>query len=172
MRSSDRKILIGKLGKPHGIKGYVYFHYYGQDLSNLQIYENLQIQDHGSFKLDRVQQKANRLIIKLAGFNDRNLVENLRNKEVYINETDLPSLDEGEYYLYQLEGLVVKNLENRTLGMVKRTFGTKSNEVLVIESTEDSVDDEERLMPYVKPEVIKEINLDEGLILVDWPESY
>jgi 16S rRNA processing protein RimM len=56
--------------------------------------------------------------------------------------------------------------------MVKRTFGTKSNEVLVIESTEDSVDDEERLLPYVKPEVIKEINLDEGLIVVDWPESY
>ena len=172
MRSSDRKILIGKLGKPHGIKGYVYFHYYGQDLSNLQIYEKLQIQDQGSFKLDRVQQKADRLIIKLVGINDRNLVENLRNKEVYIEETDLPTLDEGEYYLYQLEGLLVKNLENKILGMVKSSFGTKSNEVLVIESTEDSVDNEERLLPYVKSEVIKEINLDEGMMLVDWPESY
>ena len=33
MRSNDRKILIGKLGKPHGVKGYLYLHYYGDDLS-------------------------------------------------------------------------------------------------------------------------------------------
>ena len=152
--------------------GTAYFHYYGQDLSNLQIYEKLQIQDHGSFKLDRVEQKADRLIIKLVGINDRNLVENLRNKEVYINETDLPSLDEGEYYLYQLEGLVVKNLENRTLGMVKRTFGTKSNEVLVVRNTDKSIDNKERLIPYIKSEVVKEINLDNGYVLVDWPEDF
>ena len=81
------------------------------------------------------------------------------------------SLDEGEYYLYQLEGLVVKNLEHKILGEVKGT-GTKSNEVLVVESTEDGVDSEERLLPYVKPQVIKEINLHEGFILVDWPENY
>ena len=55
---------------------------------------------------------------------------------------------------------------------MKGTFGTKSNEVLVVESTEDSVDSEERLLPYVKPQVIKEINLHEGFILVDWPENY
>ena len=172
MRSKDRKILIGKLGKPHGIKGFVYFHYYGQDLSNLEIYKKLHIQDHSTFQLDKIGQKADRLIIKLDGCDDRNSAENLRNKEVYIEETDLPTLDEGEYYLYQLEGLLVKNLENKILGMVKSSFGTKSNEVLVIESTENSVDKEERLLPYVKSEVIKEINLDEGMMLVDWPESY
>ena len=55
---------------------------------------------------------------------------------------------------------------------MKGTFGTKSNEVLVVESTEDSVDSEERLLPYVIPQVIKEINPDEGFILVDWPENY
>lgn len=172
MRSKDRKILIGKLGKPHGIKGFVYFHYYGQDLSNLETYKKLHIQDHSTFQLDKIEQKADRLIIKLDGCDDRNSAENLRNKEVYIEETDLPTLDEGEYYLYQLEGLLVKNLENKILGMVKSSFGTKSNEVLVIESTENSVDNEERLLPYVKSEVIKEINLDEGMMLVDWPESY
>lgn len=172
MRSTDRKILIGKIGKPHGVKGFVYFHYYGKDISNLLTYDKLYIEDDSTFELDKVQQKSNRLIIKLVGFNNRNLVENFRNKDVYVDENDLPLLDEGEYYLYQLEGLVVKNLENKILGEVKGTFGTKSNEVLVVESTEDSIDSEERLLPYVKPQVIKEINPDEGFILVDWPEIY
>ena len=172
MRSKDRKILVGKIGKPHGVKGFVYFHYYGQDVSNLQLYDKLHVEDINTFKLDKVQQKSNRLIIKLVGCDDRNLAENLRNKDIYVDEDDLPPLDEGEYYLYQLEGLVVKNLENRILGEVKGTFETKSNEVLVVESTEESIDSEERLLPYVKPHVVKEINPDEGFILVDWPESY
>ena len=172
MRSKDRKILIGKIGKPHGIKGFVYFHYYGKEVSNLQLYDKLHVEDISAFKLDKIQQKSDRLIIKLVGCDDRNLVENLRNKDVYVNEDDLPPLDEGEYYLFQLEGLVVKNLEHKILGEVQGTFGTKSNEVLVVKSTEDSVDSEERLLPYVKPQVIKEINPDEGFILVDWPDNY
>ena len=172
MRSKDRKILIGKIGKPHGIKGFVYFHYYGKEVSNLQLYDKLHVEDISTFKLDKIQQKSDRLIIKLVGCDDRNLVENLRNKDVYVNEDDLPPLDEGEFYLYQLEGLVVKNLEHKILGEVQGTFGTKSNEVLVVKSTEDSVDSEERLLPYVKPQVIKEINPDEGFILVDWPENF
>ena len=74
--------------------------------------------------------------------------------------------------MYQLEGLIVKNLENKFLGNVKGTIGTKSNEVLVVESSNDSIDDEERLIPYVKPQVVKEIKLKEGFILVDWPENF
>ena len=85
MRSKDRKILIGKIGKPHGIKGFVYFHYYGKEVSNLQLYDKLHLEDISTFKLDKIQQKSDRLIIKLVGCDDRNLVENLRNKDVYVD---------------------------------------------------------------------------------------
>ena len=88
MRSKDRKILIGKIGKPHGIKGFVYFHYYGKEVSNLQLYDKLHLEDISTFKLDKIQQKSDRLIIKLVGCDDRNSVENLRNKDVYIDEDD------------------------------------------------------------------------------------
>ena len=94
------------------------------------------------------------------------------NKEVYIHEENLPSLKDGEYYLYQLEGLKVRNLENKILGIVQGSFGTKSNEVLIVQSTKDSIDDKERLLPYIKPQVVKEISLDQGLLLVDWPDNF
>ena len=102
MRSEDRKILIGKLGKPHGIKGYIYFHYYGKDLSTLLNYEELIVEQEKSFKLENTFKKSDRLIIKLEGCDDRNFAEKLRNKEVYIHEINLPPLKDGEYYLYQL----------------------------------------------------------------------
>ena len=172
MRSEDRKVLIGKLGKPHGIKGYIYFHYYGKDLSTLLNYEELIVEQEKSFKLENTFKKSDRLIIKHEACNDRNLAEQLRNKEVYIHEENLPPLINGEYYLYQLEGLKVRNLENKILGVVQGSFGTKSNEVLIVQSTQESIDDKERLLPYIKPQVVKEISLEEGLLLVDWPDNF
>ena len=172
MRSHDRMILLGKLGKPHGVKGYLYFHYYGDDVNNLDSYDSFQTEDGLNLKLEKKFEKSDRLIIKFESFNDRNSIENLRNKDIYILEADMPELDPGEYYLYQLEGLAVHNLQGLNLGKVDGILGTKSNEVLVVESTTASIDDKQRLIPYLKPQVVKNIELEESVIIVDWPEDF
>ena len=172
MRSNDRKILIGKLGKPHGVKGYLYLHYYGDDLSVLDSYESLSLKNSEFLSIEKMFTKGDRLIIKFNEFNDRDSVEFLRNEELFILEGDLPALEDGETYLYQLEGMIVKNLENQVLGKVKGTFGTKSNEVLIVESSYESIDDKERLLPYVKPDVVKDVDLVNKIITVEWLESY
>ena len=172
MRSNDRKILIGKLGKPHGVKGYLYLHYYGDDPLVLDSYESLSLKNSESLSIAKMFTKGDRLIIKFNEFNDRDSVEFLRNEELFILEGDLPALEDGETYLYQLEGMIVKNLENQVLGKVKGTFGTKSNEVLIVESSYESIDDKERLLPYVKPDVVKEVDLVNKIITVEWLESY
>ena len=165
-------ILLGKLGKPHGVKGYLYFHYYGDDVTNLDSYDSFQTEDGLNLKLEKKFEKSDRLIIKFESFNDRNSIENLRNKDIYILEADMPELDPGEYYLYQLEGLAVLNLQGVNLGKVDGILGTKSNEVLVVESTTASIDDKQRLIPYLKPQVVKNIELEESVIIVDWPEDF
>ena len=172
MRSKDRKVLIGKLGKPHGIRGYIYFHYYGKDISLLSNYDNFFVSDTNTFKLEKMFEKSNRLIIKFEESNDRNFAESLRDQDIFVLEEELPSLEDGDYYLFELEGLKVLNLENRILGIVKGTMGTKSNEVLILESCVDSIDNKERLIPYIKPQVVKEISLVDNYLLVDWPEDF
>ena len=135
-------------------------------------YKDLHIDNSTTTKLEKMFEKKDRLIIKLLGCDSRNAAEELRGKEVHILEKNLPDLVKDEYYLYELEGLVVKNLDNVILGKVKETFGTEANDVLVVKTTDESVDDKERLIPYVKPQVVKEILLEEGYILVDWPEDF
>ena len=66
----------------------------------------------------------------------------------------------------------VLNTDNKLLGIVEGTIGTKSNEVLLVRNTDKSIDNKERLIPYIKSEVVKEINLDNGYVLVDWPEDF
>ena len=97
MRSHDRMILLGKLGKPHGVKGYLYFHYYGDDVTNLDSYDSFQTEDGLNLKLEKKFEKSDRLIIKFESYNDRNSIENLRNKDISLqNKSEItlnPFLD-------------------------------------------------------------------------------
>ena len=172
MRSSDRKILLGKLGKPHGVKGFLYIHYYGEDPNKLYDYEGLLLDDGTLVKVDKLLLQKDRVILKFLETNSRNDAENLRDKELFIKEDSLPVLENNQAYYFELEGLNVKNLDNVDLGRVKEILDTNANDVLVIEPTKSSVDKKERLVPYVKDNVVKEINKIDKTILIDWSEDY
>ena len=172
MRSSDRKILLGKLGKPHGVKGFLYIHYYGEDPNKLYDYEGLLLDDGTLVKVDKLLLQKDRVILKFLETNSRNDAEKLRYKELFIKEDSLPVLENNQAYYFELEGLNVKNLDNVDLGRVKEILETNANDVLVIEPTKSSVDEKERLVPYLKDNVVKEINKTDKTILIDWSEDY
>ena len=172
MRSSDRKILLGKLGKPHGVKGFLYIHYYGEDPNILYDYEGLLLDDGTAVKVDKLLLQKDRVILKFLETNSRNDAEKLRDKELFIKEDSLPVLENNQAYYFELEGLNVKNLDNVDLGRVKEILETNANDVLVIAPTKSSVDEKERLVPYVKDNVVKEINKIDKTILIDWSEDY
>ena len=172
MRSSDRKILLGKLGKPHGVKGFLYIHYYGEDPNILYDYEGLLLDDGTAVKVDKLLLQKDRVILKFLETNSRNDAEKLRDKELFIKEDSLPVLENNQAYYFELEGLNVKNLDNVDLGRVKEILETNANDVLVIAPTKSSVDEKERLVPYVKDNVVKEINKIDKNILIDWSEDY
>ena len=172
MRSSDRNILLGKLGKPHGVKGFLYIHYYGEDAKNLSDYEGLFLDDGTSVKVEKLLLQKDRVILKFHDTNSRNDADKLRDKELFILEGSLPVLDSNKAYYFELEGLKVKNLDNVDLGKIKEILETNANDVLVIEPTKNSIDEKERLVPYIKDSVVKKINKTDKTILIDWPEDY
>ena len=85
------------------------------------------------------------------------------------------ALPKGEYYWVQLEGLQVVNLENETLGVVSHLFETGANDVMVVApqtaSAQDAARAKDRLIPYVA-EVVKEVDLEGGVVRVDWGLDY
>ena len=58
------------------------------------------------------------------------------------------------------------------MGKIKEILETKANDVLVIEPTKESIDKNERLVPYIKDEIVKQINIAENTILINWPEDF
>ena len=74
----------------------------------------------------------------------------------------MPQTDSGEYYWADLEGLQVVHNNGRVLGKVAYILATGANDVLVIQG------DQEILVPFVKDDVIKNVDLAKGIINVDW----
>lgn len=105
------------------------------------------------------------LIAKLAGLDDRDAAVAEVGSLIQVSPEQLPALEEGEYFWHQLEGLRIENLEGTPLGTVDHLFETGANDVLVV------IGERERLIPYI-PAVIREVDLDAGIIRVDWDEEF
>ena len=93
-------------------------------------------------------------------------------RELLILQKDLPKLQDGEFYLFQLENLNVVNEEKELLGRIDQIMKTGANDVLVVKPLSESIDKQERLIPFSKDEVIREVDLRSRLVYVKWPKDY
>jgi 16S rRNA processing protein RimM len=84
----------------------------------------------------------------------------------------LPDLEAGEYYWSQLENLLVYTESGVLLGRVSHLMETGANDVLVVKGTAESIDREQRLIPWLPDQVVKEVDLDSGLMRVDWDPDF
>jgi 16S rRNA processing protein RimM len=66
------------------------------------------------------------------------------------------------------EGMEVLNHRGVVFGKISRLMETGSNDVLIVEPLEGSVDDRERLIPFVKGQIVKEVDTVAKRMVVDW----
>jgi 16S rRNA processing protein RimM len=88
-----------------------------------------------------------------------------------VSKALLPDLDEA-FYWHELEGLRVVTLAGEVLGTVHHLMETGANDVLVVRGDEHSVDREERLLPWIEEQVVVDVDLESGIIKVDWDKDY
>lgn len=175
MDSDDLQVTMAKIGKPHGIKGWLRIHSYTDPDTNIGNYRNFRIKtdaSHIELEMDQLKRQGNNLIAHFKGFDQPEKAQELVGMELQVGNTQLPDLENGEYYWHQLQGLSVINLEGQYLGVVEKLMETGANDVLVVRPDENSIDQVERLIPYLPDSVIKDINLNEAKIKVDWESDY
>jgi 16S rRNA processing protein RimM len=103
---------------------------------------------------------GSQVLLKLVGCDDRNAADSLRGEWLQVPEAEGIPLEEGEYYLYQLEGLAVYSEEGQHLGRLVEVLETKANNVFVINGPLGEV-----LLPDT-PEIIKQIDFENGRMTV------
>jgi 16S rRNA processing protein RimM len=115
----EARILLGVIGRPHGVRGLVHVMSYTADPADLAAYGPL-TDDAG-----RVWSLAWRGVGVAAlqdaegrGLADRNAAEKLVNTRLYIERNRLPAPDPDEFYLSDLVGLAATAPEGAALGRV------------------------------------------------------
>ncbi|HKI73641.1 MAG TPA: ribosome maturation factor RimM [Pseudomonadales bacterium] len=172
---AGESITVGRIDAAYGVKGWVKVFSYTDPVERIFEYTPWQLVRRG--KVQRLEIADSKiqgrgLIALPAGYEDRTQAELLVGSEIRIDKNQLPALDEGEFYWHELEGLVVINAEDDNLGIVDHLLETGSNDVMVVKATESSIDDRERLIPWLEDQVVKQVDRERGRIVVDWPADY
>lgn len=162
----DKTVVVGKIGAPYGVQGWVKVHSFTQPGENLFGYPLLFEAHSGvsrSVKIEQFKPHGDSFVAKLADINDRDAAALITNSTVVVYRKDLPELDSEEFYLEDLIGLSVYNQDNIKLGQVKDFFETGANEVLVVQ--DEAV---EHLIPFVPEMFVLNIDLPGKQMQVRW----
>ncbi|NLB70424.1 MAG: 16S rRNA processing protein RimM [Chloroflexi bacterium] len=159
-------LLIGRLQKSHGIKGEIAMRVHTQFPERIRAGKSVYVGDEkGEMIVASIRWKANLLLLRFDGIDNPEAASKLTNYEVFTKTRNLPKLPEGQYYHHQLIGLEVWQ-GDEFLGELTDIMETGANDVYVIQKDDAA----ELLIPAI-PDVIKVINPEEGIMIVELLEG-
>lgn len=152
------------------MQGWVKLYSDTQPKENILTYQPLYLMQNGQWvewQLERGRPQGKTVVAKFSGCNDRESARALIGLDIAVKRSQLSqSMESGEYYWTDLEGLTVINREGIILGQVDYLFETGSNDVLVVKG------ERERMIPYIWQQVVLEVDLLKGQIIVDWDVDF
>jgi len=177
--------MASRVGSRFTIKGWVKVYSYTRPITGILAYKTWQLSPADEsvkpVKSKQVQilqliagrQQGKGIVAQLAGYDDRDQVRVLIDQEISIPRSQLPALPDGQYYWTDLEGLTVVGPAGTTLGQVDYIMETGANDVIVVNvaETKGAKKAKQCLIPYI-PEVVQEIDLDQGMMRVDWQPDW
>jgi len=161
----QRDILLGVIGRPHGVRGHVHVHSYTADPAGLANYGPLHDGSGRQFRVrwqsEGVARVAEIVEGKPVWLADREAAGKLVNVRLYIERDRLPKPDEDEFYLADLVGLPAFAPDGSELGRIDAVHDYVAGVSLEIGKL---------LVPFTRA-AVPEIDLTAGRVVVQPPEE-
>lgn len=169
MSGSDaaETVLVGRINGVWGTQGWVKVFSHTQPVTAIFDYQPwlLAGEAQSTLKVEQWRQQGPRLVARINGISDTDQAAGLIGADIFTLRSSLPKPDPGQYYWSDLIGLSVVNLEGHQYGRVRGMIETGANDVLdVVSEQAGSV-----LIPYVSDRFVRHVDLEAGVITVDWP---
>lgn len=168
-RSADQSgwVVLGHVSGVHGVSGWVKIHSLTEPREAIFEYQPWALgEEHEKVRVLQGKKHGNRLIALLENAENREQAEQLVNRSIAVLRERLPRLAPGQYYWTDLEGLAVRLEDGRELGSIDRMLATGANDVMVVRG------DRERLIPFVPGRFVKNVDLEGGVVVVDWDPDF
>lgn len=164
---SDNRIVIGKIIAPQGVRGEVRVMPLTDFPERFRNLKEALFDDGTSLAVEGVRYHKQFVLLKFRGLDNRNDIENLRDKLIKIDRKDAAPLPNGHYFIFDIVGLQVYNEEEECLGKIVEVLQTGSNDVYVVERQ----DKKPLLIPALKT-VVLHIDIAGGKMIVKLQEEW
>ncbi|QJC34275.1 16S rRNA processing protein RimM [Enterobacteriaceae endosymbiont of Donacia cinerea] len=173
MNILKEKITLGKFGKTYGIKGWIKLFSYTQNKKNIFLYKKLFIQKNIKniffIKFNQYIKKKKYFIVQINNFYKTEEIINFINHKIYIFKYQLVKYkDKQEYYWNDIIGCHILNINKVYLGKVINIIETKIYDIIIIKSNNLYKKNKKILIPFIEPNIIKNIDLINHIIKVNW----
>lgn len=154
------RLVIAEVLKPQGIRGEIKVKTFTDAPENVKAFKIVYI-DGNPYKILSFRVGSDgAAYLGLRGVPDRNAAELLRGKTIEGERDDGPILEEGQYYIVDILGLLCETEEGEELGTVT-DINNFSSDIYTIEKAGKKI-----LFPAVKG-VIKRVDLENKKLIVD-----
>lgn len=168
MSPHDKLVVIGRVVKPHGVRGElcVENHASSPDLYAVGRVLRLRLPRRPEMTLavTGVRPHQGRLLVTFEGVADRDRAESLRGAEVLTAAADLPAPGEDEIYLHEIEGFAVVLENGERVGVLEGFLDLPGQDVWSVRSP----DGKEIMLP-ANEETVAEIDVDARTVTVTPP---
>ena len=167
---SDESIAVGRIVGAFGVQGWVRVKSYTEPVENIFEYRPWRIATRDGLKLfdvlDGRSHSDGQVVVQLQGIADRDLASALRGSEVIVTRSQLPEAGAEEIYWVDLIGCEVQTVDGIAFGTIAELIETGSNDVLVVRGGR------ERLIPFLRGQVVKSVDLVARKVIVEWDPEF
>jgi 16S rRNA processing protein RimM len=146
---ADRWVVVGLVGRPHGLAGAFVVEQASEDPARFAEGATVYAAREPATIVER-KRSGGRLVVRL----DRDVAQGAA---LEVPASELPPPNAGQYYVFELVGLVVVEEGGRVLGRVEDVTPGVANDVLEVEGG--------LALPLVE-DCVREVDLQEGRILI------
>jgi len=162
------QLVVGRIGRPHGIRGDVTVEVRTDDPDERFAPGSVLLTEPataGPLTVAAARAHSGRLLVSFEGCRDRSAAELLRGVVLVVDvpEDERPA-DPEEFYDHHLIGLAVVTVEGEQVGAVTEVLHLPAQDVLAVRRD----DGRDVLVPFVT-EIVPEVDLDEGRVVIDPP---
>lgn len=162
MAVRDRRVVMARVGAPHGVRGAVRLTVFAEEPLALRRYNPFETAGGASLRVKRVKLVGKAIVAEIDGVDDRSAAEALRGEELGVPRNRLPRPADDEFYHVDLIGLEARLPSGELLGEVRAVSDFGAGDILEIGGRKPLA------VPFTR-EAVPTIDFGAGTLTVDPP---
>ncbi|MCK5040870.1 MAG: 16S rRNA processing protein RimM [Sphingomonadales bacterium] len=167
-KPTETWVCVGALGVPHGVRGDIKIRSFTEDKDSLANFDTLYVEpNYAPLKLKVKFPNKDGFVASVEGITDRDQADVVKGRKLYVKREQLPETDGDDYYITDLVGLKVIDIDDNAVGIIKAVHNFGAGDVLEVQLNEPKKPVGREVMIPFKESFVPKVDVAGGVVKVD-----